>query len=225
MTLLLILFLIFAVLNWIAVAIENRRLEYVAKPTTLILLILWFISRLPSDPPSVGLWFLSGLVLSLAGDIFLMLPGDHFLKGLIAFLFAHLIYVIAFNLDGPVLNWTSLLIAAVVTFIALLILRRLVFSMRSAGRTSLITPVVIYAFFLGLTLWSATSTLLRPEWPRDAGWLMSVGGALFFTSDAAIAWNRFIGPHFGGRTLEMISYHLAQFSLSAGVLMFIETLV
>ena len=132
---------------------------------------------------------------------------------------------IAFNLAGPVLNWSSLLIAIVVTFIAVLILRRLVFSMRTAGRTALITPVVIYAFFLGLTLWSATTTLLRPEWPRVAGWLAAVGGALFFTSDAAIAWNRFVGPHRGGRIFEMISYHLAQLALSAGVLVAITASV
>jgi len=217
----LILCLIFAVLNWIAVSIQNRRLEYVAKPATLILLILWFVSRLPSDPPSLGWWFLSGLVFSLAGDIFLMLPGDHFLKGLVAFLIAHIAYIITFNLAGPVLNWTSLLIALVVTCIAVLILRRLVASMRTAGRTALVGPVVIYAFFLGLILWSATTTLLRPEWTRFAGWLVAIGGTLFFTSDAAIAWNRFVGPHLGGRTFEMITYHLAQISLSVGVLMFI----
>jgi uncharacterized membrane protein YhhN len=219
-TLILILCLIFAILNWTAVALENQRLEYVAKPTTLILLILWFVSHLPIDIPPIALWFLGGLAFSLAGDIFLMLPGNHFIKGLIAFLIAHIGYVIAFNLGGPVLNGTSLLIAFVVTVVAVLILRRLIFSLRTTGRTALIIPVVIYAFLLGLTLWSATSTLLRPEWPRIAGWLTTAGGALFFISDTALAWNRFVGPHVGGRTFEMIAYHLAQFSLSAGVLMF-----
>ncbi|UCF59794.1 MAG: lysoplasmalogenase, partial [Anaerolineaceae bacterium] len=221
MTLLFILCLAFAILDWIAVTLDKKQLEYVAKPATLILLILWFVYRLPSDPPSLGWWFLGGLVLSLAGDIFLMLPGDHFLKGLIAFLFAHICYIIAFNLNGFFLNWTSLLIALVVVAIAVMILQRIVISMRVAGRTALVVPVVIYAFFLGLTLWSATGTLLRPEWPKAAGWLMAIGGTLFFTSDAGIAWNRFVGPHIGGRSLEMITYHLAQITLSAGVLMFI----
>ena len=207
-------------LNWTAVAFKNRRLEYVAKPATLILLILWFVSHLPADIPPIALWFLGGLVFSLAGDIFLMLPGDHFLKGLIAFLIAHIGYVIAFNLGGPVLNGTSLLVALVVTVIAVLILRRLVSSLRTAGRTALITPVVIYALFSGLTLWSSIVTLLRPDWSRVAGWLVALGGVFFLTSDTAIAWNRFVGPHVGGRTLEMIIYHLAQFSLSAGVLLF-----
>jgi hypothetical protein len=84
---------------------------------------------------------------------------------------------------------------------------------------------VVYGFLLGLTLWSTSNTLLRPEWPRVAGWLTTVGGTLFFISDTALAWNRFIGPHVGGRTFEMIAYHLAQFSLSAGVLMFIAASV
>ncbi len=225
MTLLLILCVISALLNWTAVVLAKRRMELIAKPATLILLISWFVSRLPSDPPAIGFWFLGGLAFSLAGDVFLLFPDKHFLKGLIAFLFAHICYIIAFNLTGPVLTLTSLSIALVVAVIAVMIMRHLVSSLRTAGRTSMIAPVVIYAIVLSLSLWSATCTLLRPEWPRIAGWLAALGGALFFSSDAAIAWNRFVGPHRGGRIFEMITYHLAQFSLSVGVLMFIASSV
>jgi uncharacterized membrane protein YhhN len=224
-TLLLLLFIFSALLNWTAVVLAKRRMELIAKPATLILLISWFVTRLPSDPPAIGLWFLGGLAFSLAGDVFLMFPEDHFLKGLIAFLIAHIGYVIAFNLAGPVLTLTSLLIALAVAVIAVMIMRHLVSSLRTARRTSMIAPVVIYAIVLSLSLWSATCTLLRPEWPRIAGWLATVGGTLFFTSDAAIAWNRFVGPHWGGRTFEMITYHLAQVCLSAGVLMTIAAMV
>jgi uncharacterized membrane protein YhhN len=223
--LLLLLCIIFALLNWIAIKLEYRRMEFIAKPTTLILLIAWFVSRLPGDPPAIGFWFLGGLAFSLVGDIFLMFPDNHFLKGLIAFLIAQISYVVAFNLAGPVLTLTSLLIALVVTILAVMILQRIVSSLRTANRTSMIAPVVMYAIVLSLTLWSATCTLLRPEWPRLAGWLAAVGGVLFFTSDAAIAWNRFVGPHRGGRTFEMITYHLAQFSLSAGVLLAIAATI
>lgn len=38
MTILLVACLGFALLNWIAVAIDHRRLEYVAKPATLLFL-------------------------------------------------------------------------------------------------------------------------------------------------------------------------------------------
>ena len=222
MTILLVVCLGCALLNWIAVAIDNRRLEYVAKPGTLFFLIIWFGTRLPSPQPPLGIWFLIGLMFSLAGDVFLMLPGNHFLKGLVAFLLAHIAYIVAFNLTGLVLSMTSMLIAVAIILVAGVIMRRLVTSLRTSGRTSMIAPVIAYAIVLSLTFWSATITTLRPEWSPLAGSLAVLGGALFFASDAAIAWNRFVGPHPGGRLFEMIAYHLAQISLSFAVLMTIN---
>ena len=224
MTILLVACLVFAFLNWIAVAIDHRRLEYLAKPATLIFLILWFGTRLPSSQPALGMWFLTGLMFSLAGDVFLMLPGNHFLKGLVAFLLAHVAYIIAFNLTGLVISMQSLWIALAIILVAGIIMRRLVTSLRTSGRTSMIAPVIAYAIVLSLTFWSAANTTLRPDWPPLAGFLAVLGGALFFFSDAAIAWNRFVGPHPGGRLFEMITYHLAQISLSLAVLMAISTI-
>ena len=88
----------------------------------------------------------------------------------------------------------------------------------------MIAPVIAYAIVLSLTFWSAANTTSRPDWPPLAGFLALLGGALFFFSDAAIAWNRFVGPHPGGRLFEMITYHLAQISLSLAVLMAISTI-
>ena len=223
MTILLVICLGFALLNWIAVAIEHRRLEYLAKPATLFFLTLWFATQLPSSQPALGMWFLMGLMFSLAGDVFLMLPGNHFLKGLVAFLLAHIAYIVAFNLTGLAISMKSLLIALAILLVAGVITRRLVTSLRTSGRISMIVPVIAYAVVLSLTFWSAAATTLRPEWPPLAGFLAVLGGSLFFSSDAAIAWNRFVGPHPGGRLFEMIAYHLAQLSLSFAVLMTIGT--
>ena len=224
MTILLVVCLGFALLNWIAVAIDHRRLEYVAKPATLLFLILWFGTQLPSSQPALSMWFLIGLMFSLAGDVFMMLPGNHFLKGLVTFLLAHVAYIVAFNLPGLVISMTSLLIALAIMLIAGVIMRRLVTGLRTSGRTSMIAPVIAYAVVLSLTFWSAANTTLRPVWPPLAGFLAVLGGALFFSSDAAIAWNRFVGPHPGERLFEMITYHLAQISLSFAVLMTIGTI-
>jgi len=224
MTILFTAFIGFALLNWIAVAIDHRQLEYIAKPATLFFLILWFGTRLPSSPPTLGIWFLVGLAFSLAGDVFMMLPGNRFLKGPVAFLLAHIAYIVAFNLTGLVIMPASLLIALAIILVAGVIMRRLVTGLQMSGRTSMIAPVIAYAVVLSLTFWSAASTTLRPDWPPLAGWLAALGGALFFSSDTAIAWNRFIGPHPGGRLFEMIAYHLAQISLSIAVLMTISTI-
>ncbi len=82
----------------------------------------------------------------------------------------------------------------------------------------MIAPFIAYAIVLGLTLWSATTTTMRPEWSLLAASFAAIGGSLFFVSDAAIAWNRFVGPHPGGRIFEMVTYHLAQYGLSIGLL-------
>jgi len=225
MTLLLLICFGFAIIDWIAVAKKYNRLEYVAKPATLLLLTLWFLFKLPIPPPPFGVWFLLGLALSLIGDIFLMLPEEHFIKGLIAFLLAHLSYVIAFNLTGVVMNLESLLTALAIALVTWIILRRMVDSLRASGKTSMMAPVIIYAVVLALSLWAAATRMLHPDWRPIAGWLAAIGGTLFYISDAAIAWNRFVGPHPGGRLFEMITYHLAQFVLSMGVLMLIVDII
>lgn len=222
MTTLLLIFFGFAILDWIAVAIGNRRLEYFAKPATLLILILWFSIQLPELPPLFSVWFLFGLALSLVGDIFLMLPEENFIKGLFAFLLSHITYVIAFNLTGLLMNLESLLIATAVALVTWIVLRRIVDSMRASGRPSLITPVIFYGAVLSLMLWSAVTRVLHSDWEPFAGWLIALGGALFYIADASNAWNRFVGQLPGGRIFEMITYHLAQLTLSIGVLLVIN---
>jgi uncharacterized membrane protein YhhN len=64
--------------DWVVVEKGWNRLEYVTKPVTILLLIYWlyFIDGVNG----AMLWFLIGLLFSLAGDIFLMLPGGYFYR-------------------------------------------------------------------------------------------------------------------------------------------------
>jgi len=217
---LLISALFFALLDWIAVARARRRLEYVAKPAALIFLILWFLLAAPTPKPFIVLAFSLGLIFSLAGDIFLMFSAAHFIKGLIAFFLAHLAYLAAFNAQGPLLEARSMLIALAIAALVYPIIRRVVQALRGSGRRSLVLPVQLYAVVLSLTFWSTAVTLLRPAWPRSAATLAALGGALFFLSDALLAWNRFVRPLRAGRLINMISYHLAQASMAFAVLWF-----
>ncbi len=213
-----------AIVDWIAVARQNRTLEIAAKPATLLALCIWFASYPTAMSSTVGVLFLLGLVFSLLGDIFLLFAEAHFLKGLIAFLLAHLLYVAAFNSAGLILTPPAILLAVPTVIAALLILRRLIASLKERGNEAMIVPVSVYALVLSLTLWSASTTLFRDDWSLLAGALAAGGGILFFVSDAAIAWNRFVGPHWGGRLFEIVTYHLAQIGLSAGILISIGAL-
>jgi uncharacterized membrane protein YhhN len=225
MTILLLILFGFAFLDWVAVAIGNRRLEYFAKPATLLILILWFSIQLPDQPPLFSIWFLIGLVLSLIGDIFLMLPEEYFIKGLSAFLLSHVTYVVAFNLTGLFMNLESLIIATVIALITWTVLRRIIDSMRVSGRSSLIIPVIFYAVVLSLMLWSAFTRVLHSDWDPFSSWLIALGGIFFYTADASNAWNRFVGQLPGGRSFEMITYHLSQLILSIGVLLVINGVI
>lgn len=220
MTLPLWLALLFALLNWLAVARQMPRLERVAKPATLALLTLWFWQAVLPVQSASTIAFLAGLIFSLAGDVFLLFPDAHFLKGLIAFFLAHLAYLVAFNPGGPWLEARTTLLALAIALLAFFLTRRIVAGLRGSGRSSLVVPVILYAIVLSLTLWSTVATLFRPTWPLRGALLAAIGGTLFFISDALLAWNRFVQPLRYGRLVNMVSYHLAQGCMAFGLLAF-----
>src|SRR5256885_17204381 len=80
---------------------QNRRLTlYLFKPLTIVFIIL---IALQSKHPTSGFYryaIIAGLCLSLVGDLFLMLPSDRFIQGLVSFLVAHLCYIAAFMYDS-----------------------------------------------------------------------------------------------------------------------------
>src|SRR4051812_43807264 len=92
--LLLVLTLTVAVLDWVGVQGGNKPLEYLAKPGTMVLLIAAVLAMEPTN--AAARWcFVVALVLSMIGDIFLMLPDRDrfFVFGLGAFLLGHLAYI------------------------------------------------------------------------------------------------------------------------------------
>ncbi|MFA9404842.1 MAG: lysoplasmalogenase [Anaerolineales bacterium] len=224
MNFLLMLTFIFAIVDWYAVATKRRRLEYVMKPGTMLSLILWFTTSLPTAPPAFTSVFTLGLALSLIGDVFLMLPNDRFLSGVIAFLLAHVAYVIAYNMGGFLVTPLSGFLLLVIGVIGFFIARPIVRALQSSGKHKLVGPIIVYAVVLTATLWSTTTTVLRPEWPLLGAVITIIGGLLFYVSDSMNAWIRFVSPLPGGHLPVMITYHVAQFLMAAGVLIAVGVL-
>src|SRR5512134_3750695 len=77
-------------------AFDAAWLHIAFKPLTTLLIIghAWARARWQ---PLAGRWVLSGLVLSLVGDVALLWPQQGFLPGLVAFLLAHVAYIVAFT--------------------------------------------------------------------------------------------------------------------------------
>src|SRR3954467_9277384 len=94
-TILTALALVSAVLTILASYQKRRLTLYLFKPLTIIFIIV--IAIQPKHPVSAfyGYAILAGLVLSLVGDIFLMLPDEQFIAGLVSFLLAHICYITA----------------------------------------------------------------------------------------------------------------------------------
>ncbi len=88
------LILISAILDWLAVGFGWNKAKYITKPLVMILLITWMTIQGGWHFPV--LWFTLGAIFSLLGDVFLMLPGNFFLAGLVSFLLAHLLYITGF---------------------------------------------------------------------------------------------------------------------------------
>jgi uncharacterized membrane protein YhhN len=83
---------VLAVLDWIAVARGWKKLEYFAKPATMVALLAFVVQN--GGLGGGMIWFTLGLIFSLAGDVFLMLPKEQFIAGLVSFLLAHVAYII-----------------------------------------------------------------------------------------------------------------------------------
>ncbi len=200
--LLLALALAAAGLDWVAVHQEQKALEYVCKPLTLVLLIGSALALHPDDD-AVRAWFVAALVLCLIGDVFLMLPHDLFVLGLGSFLLGHVAYIVGMHVDG--VEGPRFLVGVVIVMAMLAVIgTRILRGVRAGPDPGLAGPVVAYMFVISAMVASAIGV------GHPAGVL---GASLFYASDALIAWNRFIGETRHGRLAIIVTYHLAQVGL------------
>ena len=211
----LILALLFAALEAVAVSKNLRKLEYVAKPAVMVCLFIWLFTTAGLEGPR--LWFGMGILFSLAGDVALLFIDRFFMLGLLAFLLAHVAYLIGFNMPLPETQgiWAFVL-AIVIGLSAARMLRRLVASVRTTN-ARLVTPVIVYSTVITLMLLSAMLTLSRPDWAATHAVLVTLGAFMFYLSDIALAWNKFVSPIKNGRLLNIGLYHLGQIAIVVGV--------
>jgi uncharacterized membrane protein YhhN len=209
--------MVVAVGDWIAVARRVRRVEYGLKPLTLVVLIGAAVAFLEGNPAATCAFTLAALVLSLAGDVLLMVPRDLFVVGLGAFLLAHVAYVGAFNRTAPSLA-AVLGAAAVVLVVGLPVFIRIARGIAASGRRRLLVPVAAYFVAIGAMVVSAIVTGSRPDWDSTHAALAIAGALLFMASDALIGWGRFVRPVPRGDVAVIVTYHLAQAALLLALL-------
>jgi uncharacterized membrane protein YhhN len=188
--------------NWLAVATGRRALEYLCKPATLVALIVVALTLHPVVDGRRA-WFVVALVLSLAGDVLLMLPRDLFVAGLVSFLGGHVAYVIGLR-TGESSTTAVVVSAAAVAVVAAVVGTRIVVAVRRGPHAELTGPVVAYMVVISAMVTCALAT---------GNILAAAGASLFFASDALIAWERFVRPRAWAPVAIMVTYHLGQAGL------------
>ncbi len=171
-------------------------LPYALLKTLTTLLVIAHAWRLGGQGTPMRRPLLAGLVLSLVGDVALLWPQQGFLPGLVAFLLAHLAYLAAFTrgVPGVRLGAWPLAVAGYAALAAV------VLAVLWPGVPGpLRAPVVAYVLCLAAMAAQTASAWHHarqqadpPTRRRLAG--AAIGGALFLTSDALLATNRFHTP-------------------------------
>jgi uncharacterized membrane protein YhhN len=199
---------VLALVEWYAVWRRDRRTQLWAKPAVLVALIVTAVV-LGAGEDAAGVWLLVALAFGLAGDVFLLGTTDtRFRLGLAAFLVGHLAYVASFielGLDPQGWNYLSFLVLGG----CLLATRQVAASTYLRGGLALAAPVAVYTVVIGAMVIYAFTTGVA---------LIAVGATVFAISDSALARDRFLRPWDGAQLLVMVTYHVGQALIVAGVL-------
>jgi uncharacterized membrane protein YhhN len=169
------------------------------KPLTTVLVILLPLIFGRKAPKAY--WFLtvSGLLLCLVGDIFL-LDSANFVFGLAAFLVAHMLFTVSFvALDKFKLYWTPLLI--------LFLIGLGYYYFLYPYLESLAIPVFLYFLFIVVMCWQGISLYI---WKKTrAHSMIAIGVLLFLLSDSILALNKFVAPFDWSGILVLSTYWAA----------------
>ncbi|QCW26080.1 lysoplasmalogenase [Lysobacter enzymogenes] len=179
-------------------------LHYAFKPSTTLLIaaMVWRLGAGAGADAGYRRAIFAGLLLSTAGDVFLMLPGDWFVFGLASFLCAHVAYLAG-------LCRRARPFAAAWPFLAYAILAGAVLAVlwpHLPGELRI--PVVVHVAVL-----AAMAAQAAAVWRRRAdaaGVAAAIGGACFVFSDATLAIDRFAAPFAAAQALVLASYWAAQ---------------
>ncbi len=180
---------------------QHKTWMYLLKPGTMVVIILIAVMGLGNSSSTFSWWILAGLLFSILGDIFLMLPKDRFVYGLVSFLAGHICYVVAF-LSLPSSGEINLLVIGALLVVAILYLLKLSKGVLNSGGIVLFLAVTGYVAIITSMVWAA----FYSQQP-----IIIAGAILFFFSDAILAWDKFVGKLTYRNYLVMIPYYLAQY--------------
>ena len=185
------------------------------------LLIVYFIFNTRPYSSPLKKWIVLALVLSWAGDVLLMFESmspDFFIPGLVAFLIAHIFYILFYE---SIIRHENLK-KNYWWFIPVLIYYVSIIYILSPHLGDMKVPVCIYGIVISYMLIQAFQTAVIKN-PVAAG-LMIAGSVLFITSDSLLAINKFHGSFEYAGIAIMLTYGIAQLLITLGAVRYISSI-
>lgn len=195
--------LLAAAIFFAGVVFDWPALRVLIKPIPVLCVLAWLSPVAGRDARLIAL----GLGLSLVGDVCLELSPRLFVPGLVAFLLAHVAYVVAY-----VGRTRALHLARLVPVVALCYF---VFGWLEPSLGAMKGPVLAYMVVIGAMVWRAYAQIgERPHAPHLA-WCAALGATSFAISDTMVAYNRFVAQSVAMKIALMILYWGAQWLIAA----------
>lgn len=191
---------------------DSTRGLLLTKPFLSALFIAAALAGPAADPAYFKL-ILAGLILCMAGDVFLIFFDQRgpFLAGLVSFLAGHVLYAFAFfSLAGPGRGrWIVIAPVAALSVAVFLWLRP------RLGR--MLVPVLAYVTIITAMVIGADA-LADTETVRFPGRALAFSGAiLFYVSDVFVARQRFVKRNFFNRGVGLPLYYAGQFMIAFSI--------
>ncbi len=208
-----VLFFIIVIVELVFGSTESlSQLHYFTKPLILIALIVFFYKQSKHLNKSIRVITLLALMFSLIGDVLLMFvnkSANFFMSGLVAFLIAHIMYILVFYKSR---NKTANKLPIIVI---LLIYASGLFYFLIDGLGEMLIPVLLYLLVI-LTM--ATTAFIRKRSNKDSYKLVFIGAVFFMISDSLLALNKFYEPLPFSNISIILTYALAQYLIVLGIL-------
>ncbi len=185
-----------------------------SKPLLLPCLMMAVFSA-PTFNTKKGL--LSALSFSWIGDVLLIfteLAELFFILGLVSFLISHVFYIVLFFKQDASKPMKKGVFAIGALLVALYLGSFLSVIIPYLGEHKI--PVIVYGTVISIMLVTAIRGTL--VWKSNANLLILLGAIAFVASDSLLAFNKFYAPYACASSLIMITYLVAQYSITRGVL-------
>lgn len=208
-------FIIFGIMYSMLLATEYYFITKYLKPF-LVPFLFFAVQRSQSFVSKK--WLLAALLFSWIGDCVLLFAdlGElFFIVGLVAFLIAHILFIILFmkintvkrNLNTPVF-WVGIL--SITIYLAKIL------SVLLPTLGNLKIPVSIYALTISVMLVTALRGAFM--WHNKSKYTVLIGAIFFVTSDSILAIDKFYEPISLATFWIMLTYLIAQFCITYGIL-------